>query len=246
MDPTTTLWTDESVPHQSRPAIVAACRLLLEATQFAAGSDHDPWQFAVELNCLLLGGSTPSVVRWLTRWDFVQYRIETTPSNGKWRRFRESRSLRFDPRSCFVLTEKGLTLALAVTSSGEECPGHNPGAAAKYSAACGRWPEKPRWDALRRRLFAGRQLLHEYSPQAHNRILILTVFQEEQWPEWIDDPLPGREEGDPLRRLKEAVHGLNHDQRTPQVHFSTVNEKTAVAWEWATAARSKTSKGGVR
>ena len=66
MKPAAIVLTDATIPPQSRPAVMAALRVLLEAQAFMDCSTHDPWTFAVEWQLLVAGDSSLSALRgWL-------------------------------------------------------------------------------------------------------------------------------------------------------------------------------------
>jgi len=69
-------------------------------------------------------------------------------------------------------------------------------------------PPKPRWNRATGELtFQGRVAKRiQNLAQAVNVVRILDAFEEEGWPERIDDPLPG---GRDAMRLKQAIQSLN-------------------------------------
>ena len=80
-------------------------------------------------------------------------------------------------------------------------------------------PERPLWDPLHRELRYAGQVIKRYRVPAPNQELILTAFQEEGWPEFLDDPLPPKDEIDPKHRLQATIKSLNHHQLSPLIRF---------------------------
>jgi hypothetical protein len=68
--------------------------------------------------------------------------------------------------------------------------------------------DRPRWDSQRRELHFRGQVVKRYRQPAKNQERILQEFQEAEWPDRIDDPLPG-DSNDPHQRLADAIRGLN-------------------------------------
>ncbi|MBY0455979.1 MAG: hypothetical protein K2V38_01430 [Gemmataceae bacterium] len=82
--------------------------------------------------------------------------------------------------------------------------------------------EVPQWDATARRLsFRGREC-KRFAKPAQNQELVLAAFQEEGWPEAIDDPLPGG-------KLGRTVESLN--DRLEHIRFRLNGAGTGVIWQ---------------
>ena len=67
---------------------------------------------------------------------------------------------------------------------------------------------RPRYDAERRTLFLGDVVLKVFKQPAKNQETLLMAFEEEGWPEHIDDPLPGSRV-DARKRLHDTAANLN-------------------------------------
>ncbi|HET6410120.1 MAG TPA: hypothetical protein VFG14_19680 [Chthoniobacteraceae bacterium] len=87
----------------------------------------------------------------------------------------------------------------------------------------------PCWDAGRRELRLGRQLIKRFRTRADNQELILLAFEEEGWPVSIHNPLPpnGKDSAD---RLRAAIKRLNRHQRVPLLRFRG-NGEQAICWD---------------
>jgi hypothetical protein len=60
--------------------------------------------------------------------------------------------------------------------------------------------------------------------------LILESFEEQGWPESIDDPLPVERDIDPKRRLHDAIKRLNRNQRCRAISFHGNGNGQGIAW----------------
>ena len=59
----------------------------------------------------------------------------------------------------------------------------------------------------------------------------LAVFEEEQWPSRIDDPLPQQNGQDPKRRLHDTINSLNRKQKNGLIRFSGDGRGAGVRWK---------------
>ena len=78
---------------------------------------------------------------------------------------------------------------------------------------------KPAWEARRRELRVGEFLVKKFRVPAGNQELVLSAFEEEGWPAYIDDPLPMKCEIAPKQRLHNVVTRLNGSQLVPILPF---------------------------
>jgi len=94
----------------------------------------------------------------------------------------------------------------------------------------------PHWDAQARQLWLATRLLKTFRQPAPNQILILEVFQEEQWgTSHIDDPLPpveGEVEEDSRRRLRETIINLNRGLPPGTIRFHGDGTGEGVRWDY--------------
>ena len=98
-------------------------------------------------------------------------------------------------------------------------------------------PVLPLWKLASRQLCVDTLVLHEFPRRAVNQVRVVTVFQEDGWPERVDIPLPDTAEGTAGRHLKDAVVALNRGQRVRLLHFRfhTDDDGESVSWEWLAA-----------
>lgn len=98
--------------------------------------------------------------------------------------------------------------------------------------------ERPCWTPKRRTLHLGGRLLKKFMRPAAVQELILTVFEEEGWPERIDDPLPLQPATPPSHRLRNAVRSLNRGLNSNDICFHADGTGTGITW----ALRARVSK----
>ncbi len=102
--------------------------------------------------------------------------------------------------------------------------------------------EIPFYDKDRRELRVGTMVVKCFTQRSDAQEIILASFQEENWCQSIDDPLPVKNNQDPPQRLRRAVDNLNRRQRVSLLHFQVIRQGTGVAWtfrETATVERRK-------
>ncbi len=198
-------------PLQDPPiSAVPARALLSEARDGARRIDKHDSEFAVELDCLLAAGATPGALRWLVDHGYAEHLVETTTLSAEKRSFRTVRHLALGRRSCFVLTARGATLLLSVAIPSST--------------------HKPSWDCDRRELRFGPLVVKRFTQPASVQETILASFEEEGWPEQIDDPLRPSPDQDAPSRLRSAVNNLNRGLHRSFFRFGVCGLGTAVCW----------------
>jgi hypothetical protein len=209
--------------------LFGALACLLEAQASAARAGRGTWDFAEEIEGLRSCGSLGSDLRWLVCQGYCEHRVETTKPSDSGRHFRPSPALSFSPRSCFVLTEAGVTLARQIRDLNPEellsaCPAGEDGDHAVT-------PQRPSWDKNCRRLWLGGMLVKEFRLSAPNQELILSAFEELGWPPHLDDPLPPRADVDPRKRLHDTITRLNRHHRQRVIQFHGNGSGDGIRWE---------------
>jgi hypothetical protein len=204
----------------------AALRSLLEAQTYAASLSQDVWQFALGIHSLGEGGLSQNDMRWLLYRNFVLHGIETTQPGEERRTFRPGGAIRFARRSCFVLTESGLSFACERATVAAIDRATPPPAIDVVPPAI-----VPTWDRDRQELRLGQELVKCFKTPAPNQELILAAFQEEGWPVHIYDPLPPHPDHDSRRRLHDTINSLNRNQKKPLVRFMGDGSGQGVRWD---------------
>jgi hypothetical protein len=230
------------------PRIRAALARLADAHRYAQDARRDVWDFAVEIGTLYDLGLTPSDVRWLACKGYVEHAREVTQPGEDGRAFRPANNLKFSKRTCCVLTKGGLSflegMGIDVTSrssldGGVDSPsagrsGHS--ANGQTDGRLARPNRKPVWDAVRKELRIAGLLVKRFRWRAPNQETLLAVFEEENWPHRIDDPLPRMPEQDPRRRLHDTIKCLNRNQENRLIRFHGDGTGEGVVWEFLEAA----------
>jgi hypothetical protein len=202
----------------------AALALLQHALACAKDAQAPPWDFALEIGQLYAAGLTITDLRWMVVKEFVEHADETSVHGSEHRSFTPSRGLTFMPTTCVLLTVKGAALAASESAAAsEEIAGANGKLLAGMSA-------KPQWDPTRRKLSFGGQMVKQFHVPARNQELILSAFQQQDWPESIDDPLSGEIDIDPKIRLNDAIYRLNNKQLACLIRFHVNGHGSSVHW----------------
>lgn len=212
--------------------------LLSQTYMYARDADIDQWEFAIEINLLYEAGFTISDLRWLVAKGLVEHGLETSVYGDTLRSFRRSSGLRFETASCLVLTPRGLAFAdsfneaIPTPPSPESSDTTSVANIATQPASDGlSGARKPHWNRSRRELLLGVDSVKRFRVPARNQELILNVFEEEDWPEHIDDPLPTSGSVDPHTRLHDAINRLNGNQTRPLLRFRGNGNGTGISWE---------------
>ena len=232
----------------SMPARVKrALEMLLESYDYAQDIGCEVWEFALEIEHLRPFGLTASDLRWLHLKGLVEHARERTMPGEAERTFRHGGVLKLCKRTCFVLTEAGQQYArnlAAETSTAASVPA--PQAIAPAPLAIPQPTLRPAtaldnavdlaqlmpiWDRDRQQLRLGKIVVKEFKVPAPNQEAILAVFQEENWPPRIDDPLPPLPDVEPKRRLHDTISSLNRNQKVPLIRFLGDGSGQGARWE---------------
>ncbi len=221
------------MPAAFSPSVRRAFAQLLEVHELARASGRKDSDFAAEITSLTELGISGSVLRWLVCRGYARCLREVTQPGDKERRFEPVDNLALSSQSCFVLSRKGMLFAraaLALGDAGAEVMQGNGNSGSAEPQGNGLAPS---WDARRRELRLSRKLLKRFRVPAPNQEAILAAFQEEGWPNCIDDPLPPKGDLSPQRRLHDTIKALNrkHRQRPPLIHFLGNGTGKNVVWE---------------
>ena len=207
-------------------------QLLVEAHDCARELERSAWDFAIEIRSLYELEMTSCDLRWLACRGYVEHAREATPQGDSPRSFEKNSSLNFNAETCFVLTNAGLTFARCALQFSEPVDPHAyPTVESESAATNGEQTLRPFWDRNTRELQLDQIVVKRFKVPAPNQILILSVFQESNWPVLIDDPLPPRPEVDPKRRLHDTINALNRNQRRRLVHFKGNGSGEGIQWE---------------
>jgi hypothetical protein len=207
--------------------VQAALFLLLEAYECAQSVEQDPWEFAVELRSLVSVGISHSALRWLACRGYVAHAIEQRAGKGLRRTFCQCRSLSLTEQSCFVLKDLGVVAAREGN--------HGAGGFLSHSGLAGANNERalhvPLWDREQRTLWWHGAVVKRFRQPAGNQVTLVTAFQEEGWPQRIDNPLGGRGNCTGKERLHDTIKRLNQQKPERLLVFHADGTGEGVYWE---------------
>jgi hypothetical protein len=217
----------DALLHQS--GALSALTALQEADDAAALAGDCPWQFAVEVQAMLIGGTSVNLLRWLVRAGLAEHRQEISQPADTARKFLSFANLSFPERTCLVLTDPGLAWARLKRVEAHTANGSPPAATQRHGRV--KAAARPCWDAQRRELCFAGHLVKAYRVPAENQERVLAAFQEAGWPACLDDPLPAKPEQNASRRLHETIQKLNRTMHSKLLRFRGDGTGTRVCWE---------------
>ncbi len=103
---------------------------------------------------------------------------------------------------------------------------------------------KPIWEPRKRELYVDGLLVKRFRVPADNQELVLSVFQEENWPSYIDDPLPMSPEIVPKRRLHNVISRLNSHQCVSVLRFHGNGNGEGIGWQFLPQVAAHAGSGG--
>lgn len=208
----------ESPPSQKG---FVALQLLYDALKYAHQLDRSVWEFAEEIDSLRQHGLANGDLRWLVCNGYVEHGREVTACGEVGRKFHPDRGLCFTDESCFVLTEHGAShVSRWLNAPTTCCSNDDPDDSST-----------PAWDPELQELRVGRTIIKRFKVPARNQETILAAFQEENWPVFIDDPLPPHSDIDPKRRLHDTINSLNRNQKNDLIRFRGNGSGEGIRWE---------------
>jgi len=104
--------------------------------------------------------------------------------------------------------------------------------------------EKPHWDAGSLKLWYKGRLIKKFHTPAETQTVVLAAFEEEGWPDLIDDPLPPKANLRPKRRVRQTVIALNDSHKTKRqmMYFTSERFGEAIGWHDGAKCRKKLAK----
>jgi hypothetical protein len=226
-----------------------ALSLLRQACTYAQDAGAEPWDFALEIGKLFETGLSISDLRWLVAKGFAEHGQETSVYGGSHRSFRRGAGFFFESTTCVVLTPSGAAFVDQFLNKTVVYPQYILPSATAPVVVCataalnnaslahhhqnGTTPVavKPHWNEARRELTLNGTVVKRFRVPAHNQQLILVTFEEEGWPDHIDDPLPVSGDIDPPTRLHDTINKLNGRQTRRLIRFSGNGTGTGVFWK---------------
>jgi hypothetical protein len=219
--------------------------LLWRAKFYSEQVESDTWQFGVEMSALLEGGLSVTDIRWLIAKGYAAHAREATRVTHRTRQFLQLKALHFPPGTCVVLTALGVdAVKQLLAASPDVCvePSRDASPVPAQPSPHQRQPTRtpimhrrkgPSWNADLHELRMDGRLVKHFKRPAASQELILAAFEEESWPDGVDDPLPMTHGIDSKHRLHFTVHHLNRGQRPFLIRFSVNGHGQRVYWRSA-------------
>jgi hypothetical protein len=216
--------------------------MLWRALQFSQNAGLDRSQFAVEIQDFYELLLTTNDLRWLVAKGLAEHAQETSALGDIRRSFQPTTGLTFTKATVFFLTESGATLAskihawalknraLAFVEETQRAPETCAQTPASKGNGAPKAEVKPTWDTRRRELRVGELLVKWFRVPAPNQEVVLSAFEEENWPAIIDDPLPCKGEIVARQRLSYAITRLNGKQVNHLIHFHSDGRGEGIGW----------------
>ncbi len=240
--------TDSELSVPMKTALV----LLLQAYDRATKLGHEKWDFALEIQALKEVGVNHNDLRTLICQGIAEHLIEQTRTGSEHRTYRLPRGLRIGRRSCFALATEALAIVRKVAHQTEmngchrvsenrfvdAAPMPTPKGPIGLTSVNDAEPAKPTFDPVMRTLSLGSSLVKAFRVPAQNQIIILSAFQEDNWPPILDDPLPPQPEQEPKKRLRDTIRCLNRNQKRCLIKFFGDGQGLGVGWKICKARRN--------
>jgi hypothetical protein len=200
-----------------RSRLILTLPLLMEAQKDAEEARLDQWEFSLTSKELITAGMVITDLRWLVTHELVIHKYEKTVRSDSRRKFLSAPMRSLNDQSCFVLTQGGCKFIQELT---------------QILQTGGKKGDKevPMWNSSTRKLTWKEEVVKVFRTPAPCQERVLAVFEEENWPERIDDPLQGIHGHDQQQRLHYVVRRLNGKQRNSRIHFSRDGTGKGICW----------------
>ena len=197
-----------------------ALRLFATGAMYAQDLRRPVSEFVVGLNELLSAGVTANDLRWLLRRGLIEhakgYATDIIPHPTT--SVSAGYALTLAGRD--YLTKHDMFAKLRVLN--ESLPTK---ADVEFHKS-----DRPLWCADRRELSFNSTIVKQFRVPARNQTKVLQAFQEEDWPDRIDDPLPPIGATTPQQRIRDTSRALNKNQRNSLIRFLSDGTGTGVVW----------------
>lgn len=205
------------------PVLIAVATALLRAHQETGSANADEWERGVPFRELHRVGASEETLASLVRAGYLQ-RCERGKSAKP--SARSSGAVRFRG-SRFLLTARGLSWARRLVDRRTAQSSGTGDEAADLAHV--KLPRKPQFDRDRRILWWGGHEVMTFERPAPVQEVIVTTFDDSEWPGRIDSPLTNTRNS--KARLRDAVRRLNDAVRIKLIRFRTDGYGRGVRWE---------------
>jgi hypothetical protein len=201
---------------------------LLRAWVFARDLEGDVRNFCIDRGTLERLGITDIDLAWLIGKNYVMVAASQRPNETT--RAHANRRPQSRSTTGYALTEEGALMSLHLC----RIPVNVESMAGPYGTASDariqRPTLRPHWNKQTRELTLGELIVKRYRVPAVNQTLILSAFQEEDWPPTILDPLPPSPGIEAKNRLHNTIRRLNDCQQRHVIIFFGNGEGNTVCW----------------
>jgi hypothetical protein len=216
---------------------VKALQSLRESRQSVALFHSDPWQFALELRDFESQRISPTTLRCLVERGLVAHGIEQTNLEAVSRSVVPVGHLRFTENSSFILTDLGL--ALAGEAFADLWPSPSGAASTVEADVSSALPRFIVCDNGCRELRYRGKVVKIFKTYADRQETVLQSFQDQNWVEWIADPLTSGPRQNPKIGLRDVIARLNRHQMHNLLRFHGDGTGRGVRWCAAAASHNK-------
>ncbi len=197
--------------------------LLLDSRSYADDLNSPVWDFAVDVSEAQKLGLRTIDLLWMTKKGWIECRGGHSTGESC---VNESSKFIILPHGIAVLNE-----ALELVASESFPPSHSGIMTFPHSTQIPNAASIPIWNNHRHELVFSGELIKQFRWPAYNQEKVLCAFEEEGWPERIDDPLPLVPGQDPKRRLGDTIKCLNRNQRRRVIRFRGDGTGEGVIWD---------------
>jgi hypothetical protein len=198
--------------------------MLLQSLAHAENKSRTRWDYAVPLQDVTKTGILASDLRGLIDDGVLEHGHENLVCKSEGREFDHDGEFVFNATSCFVLSDRGVNLAKSLVGVDDLAQ-----MLISYADQLAKM-DLPRWDATRRELWVGVELVKRFDGRANQQEAVLQAFEDHQWCECLDSPLknPSRHGSTKLRTV---VQNLNRNQIVNRIKFRSTSRGKKISWE---------------
>lgn len=220
-----------ALPTAALSELADGLELLWRAYNYGHDANADQWEFAVEIQQFYDMGLTNNELRWLIAKGLADHARESSACGDTRRSFEFTDGLTFSKTSAFILTVTGIVFASEVYTTVPQTTEAASESSAGHADVHLPAELKPTWDSHRRELRVGGTIVKQFRVPAASQEAVLAAFEEESWPDYIDDPLPCVGDSVPKQRLHNAIKRLNDNQANHLIHFHGNGRGEGIGWK---------------
>jgi len=221
--------------------LATAVQMLVRARQYAERANCNPWHFAVELDEFHRAGVRRIELRFLLMADLVEHAQEVIDFDHSGRKLKRLPKHVVPADACFILSDLGSARLSKLTNDSngsalvtKGAPKLENGSQQPPPIETSIAPLIPQWDAAQKVLRFNGVVVKRFPYPAPNQEVILAAFEEETWPQRIDNPLRPTAEEDVQTRLHDTIKCLNRKMINAFIRFCGDGTGTGIVWRLRT------------